>query len=175
MLIEPTASSVLVPMQQETVALLLAQRIGDDGSLDHVVLRLLHERADAQVPAVDRAPPPSFGTRGKWQAKAFGRMLTAESLGRLFAEIMDVVHDLDPAILERFSHRGGRTRRFISRAKEGVHGGRLDLSLVRTRSGWWVSGCVSARDVRRALEALCGEAELVFGRDVQLPIPGAGD
>jgi hypothetical protein len=79
-----------------------------------------------------------------------------------------LVHDVVLLLCLYWQNRG-RTRRFIARTREGVHGGQLDLGIIRARSGCWVRGCVSARDVRRAFEALCGEARLRFGRDIQSP------
>jgi hypothetical protein len=128
---------------------------------------LAEDRLDWEDRASRVTPRPEAS--GKWHATVPGNVLRADALGQLFAEIVNVFHAYHPAVLESLSHHRGRTRRFIARTREGVHGGQLDLGIIRARSGWWVRGCVSARDVRRAFEALCGEAKLRFGRDIQSP------
>jgi hypothetical protein len=169
-----TPTMMMVPLRERTVALLMAHRLAPDDTLDRVVERLairksgIPEQVIKQEPA--NAPAESAFAGGTHRVIVLGTQLTASTLGRLFAEVVDAIHDLDPAVIERLAIRRARTRRFVSPNKTGVHAGRSDLRVVQTRSGWWVSGNVGKADVRRGLKALCKVASITFGEDIAFPV-----
>lgn len=166
---------MMVPMREATVALLMARRRSPNEPLDAVAARLAAP-APADIP---RPAPAQAGAdvaavgAESHRVDLLGLTVRAHTLGRLFAAVVDAIHDLDPSVIERLANRRARTRRFVARERFDVHGGRHDLPTLRTRTGWWVSANVGERDVRRALRALCAAAELSYGRDLVFPAPGA--
>lgn len=96
----------------------------------------------------------------------FGKSLSARTLAGLFGQVVDQLHDLDPAVLLALSDARRRSRRYVARAADGVHPGRADLPVMQTRSGWWISRNVSRADTEAALRATCAAARLEYGRDL---------
>ena len=158
---------VLAPLRPETVALLAGARRSESETLDTVAARLAalarrpDEAPEAAVPLTGRA---------KHRAEVLGERVAAPTLGRLFAAVVDRIHAVAPEAVEALSRERARTRAFVARETGGVHPGRPDLRVLRTRSGWWVSANVGAVDVRRGLVALCAVAGLEFGADIRFPI-----
>jgi hypothetical protein len=101
-------------------------------------------------------------------ALLLGERIGAPTLGKLFAAVVDAIHHLDPTAIERLAAMKARSRRFVSRAQEDVHAGRLDLPLLQTCSGWWVSRNIGKRDLHRALDALCRASGLTYRDDLRL-------
>jgi hypothetical protein len=170
---EASKAMMMVPMRERTVALLMARRLWADEPLDHVAERLARDLA---TPApLRRAKLDSNRTfpvgiaRAKHSAVVFGMTVSASSLGKLFAEIVDAVHSLDASVIERLAIYRARKRRFVARSQFDVHQGRMDLQVIQARTGWWVSANVSEADVRRGVKALCDVASLSFGEDIVFP------
>lgn len=169
---------VMLPLREATVAQVMALRIEANEPLDDVVTRLAAVETNAgHFPPQE--PSPSEGqderSAGCWKhgAEVLGETLKAQSLGRLFARVIDLVAEIDSELLERLAEARARTRRHISRTQSAIHPGRPDLRTIRARSGWWVSANVGEDDVRRSLIALCRAGGLTFNEDVRFPIsPG---
>jgi hypothetical protein len=178
--------AVLVTLRESTVALLMTLRQNEGETLDSVAARCAGTAIEAtpQVrqarPAPLLAEPPTYVVRhiptstwptttsGYYRIKVFDVPIGARTLGKLFAAAVDAIHDLDPAAIERLSRKIAYTRRFVALDKKDIHAGRLDLALLQTRSGWWVSGNIGRRDLTRALHELCKAADLEYGQDVRL-------
>lgn len=169
-------ATLMVRMRESTVALLLQLRMSPDEPLDRVVERLVSRPKAAPAAQPDSAsklpaPRTSVSAAEHHGARVLGELLTAPTLGRLFAAAVDVVNAHDPAGVERLAAMRARKRRYISRLQTEVHPGRPDLGVLPTASGWWVSANVGQVDVQRALRALCDAATLTFGKDIIFPLP----
>jgi hypothetical protein len=168
---------MMLPLREATVAQLMALRAEVDEPLDHVVARLaaLETPVGRSTPQDPPSEGPSENRAGCWKhgAEVLGEKVTAQSLGRLFAHVIDLIEEIDAGLLDRLAEARARTRRHISRTQSAIHPGRPDLRTIRTRSGWWVSANVGEDDVRRSLIALCRAGGLTFGEDVRFPSPRA--
>jgi len=180
---------VLVALRETTVARLTPLLSdGGDETLDAVVDRCIDalllvgsqpETAEPVLPHLsqpDRATPPMSvsstwpaANAGAYVVEVLGERVRAQTLGRLFRNVVDAVHDLDPAVIERLATMKAYTRRYVARAPEDVHGGRTDLPTLQTRSGWWVSNKISNVDFKRGLRELCRAGGLDYRRDIRFP------
>lgn len=184
--IQPSPT-VLVTLHESTVAMLMALRSGDE-TLDAVTARCADMVRNAAP--VDKAPAPALAppgpasnalsitsatstwptsTTGTYVASVLGVPVGADTLGALLRNVVDAIHDLDPAAIERLSEMKARIRRYVAREPEQVHGGRRDLRVTRTRSGWWVSANIGEEDLVRSLMALCRANDLRYGQDIRFP------
>jgi hypothetical protein len=163
----------LLPLDERTLAALILMRDAPDEPLKTVISRLIegaHRRKpSATSPAEAVIKQSQIRSRQKYVLEVLGERLEASSLGLLFASLVDLLAELDPAVLERVSKLTPRRRRYVARAKEGVHPGRPDLKTIKTKSGWWVSANVGREDVARAIRAVCIAANLQFGQDISWP------
>lgn len=178
--------SVYVPLSENNVARLMALRERDE-TLDAVVTRCVdaaHNATSVAPTQIAAASSPSLveppviaaavstcpsAAAGCWAATIFEEFVRAATLGELLRNVVDAVHDLDPAAIERLSLMKARTRRYVARAREDVHAGRRDLPVLQTRSGWWVSANIGRPDLIRSLRALCAATDLRFGDDIVFP------
>lgn len=177
--------TVFVALHESTVAMLMTLREGGE-TLDAVAARCAEAARKASAEASDPALPPpslvdaappvgasgttwSITTTGVYRACVLDAPVGANTLGGLFRNVVDAVHDLDPAVIERLAGMKARTRRFVARACEDVHAGRRDLPVLQTRSGWWVSANIGRHNLVRALRALCAASGLRYGRDIRFP------
>lgn len=157
-----------------TVELLLALRECDDESIDVVLARHLklgfNTKSPTLPPAVSQLrPSPSlspsaYGYRGQF----LGSNVQAETLGAFFSEIVDMMSEVAPDVVQEFAMCRARTRHYVSRTPVGVHGGRLDLPTHKTTSGWYVSKNIGRRDLVRGLKVLCSIARLKYGSDLTI-------
>lgn len=166
---------VLVKLRESTVALLMAQRLGDE-TLDAVTARLARVTSpDRQVRAAVSAPPGAIregsGTRrspqaGKYGLRLLGETLRAGTLAGAFGALIDRLTELDPGVVEKLAPRRSRKRAYVAKERAAIHPGRPDLPVRRTRSGWWISANIGSADLDRALRAVCAASGLTYGRDV---------
>lgn len=171
---ETRSPTMLVRLSEKTVARLMALRAGPDEAMDRVVARLaarppITPHAESTAPS-RKIRPVAVTVRGKRAAEVLGERIEAPTFGLLFAAIVDMVAELDPTVLERLAAIIARKRHYVARSKAEIHPGRPDLPTIKTRSGWWVSRNVGARDVQRGLMALCRVGSLTFGTDVRFPL-----
>jgi hypothetical protein len=168
---------VLVRMREATVALLMAQKLHKDETLDAVSARL----ASSGPPLLNPGPrtaltPPmlqlgvgacSQRERGKYGLELFGETLRANALAELFGALIDRLDELDSVAVEKLSKEHAAKRAFVSREKDTIHPGRPDLPLRKTRSGWWISANIGTEDLERALKRTCSANDLVYGHDIR--------
>lgn len=159
-------TAVLVPIDMETTSKLLSQlRPGE--SLSGLIARLCERGGGATER--EAVVQPSEGSVGNYRAVFLGEPIGAETLPELFARVVDLSFELDPASIDRLANMKARTRRYVSRNREAIHPGRPDLPVTRTRTGWWISANVGVEDVARSLRALADAANLGYGTDVRFP------
>ena len=185
--VQPTPMA-FISLQEATVARLTPMLSGDNDTFDAVVNRCVTamlaaasppETAEAvspPPPQPERAPLPEAvsstwptSSVGCHAVEVIGERLRAPTLGALFRNVVDAVHDLDPAVIERLSAMKAEVRRYVSQAPQDIHGGRTDLPTLQARSGWWVSANIGAEDLKRGLRALCRAGDLDYGSDVRFP------
>lgn len=163
-------NAALIPLNQSTIARLLDLRATADEPLENVIARLMEHK----LPLAQRVEPTraaadercAIRAQEKYAVDVLGQRLEADSLSSLFASVIDLIAELDPAVLDRLSQMASRKRRYLSKAESDIHPDRPDLKTMRTKSGWWVSANVGKEDVARALKAVCLAARLEFGRDI---------
>ncbi|MCC6006392.1 MAG: hypothetical protein JJU40_01795 [Rhodobacteraceae bacterium] len=179
--------NVLIALSESTVAILIALRRGDE-TLDTVIARcadlarnaapVIKAPVSASVPTVPTSKAPLIAsttspgpalTSGTYVASVLGVPVSADTLGALFRNVVDAIHHVDPASIERLSLMKARTRRYVARERDQVHAGRRDLPVLNTRSGWWVSGNVGRPDLARSLRAICQASGLLYGHDIRFP------
>lgn len=184
-MIQPSPA-VFVTLRESTVAMLMALR--EDGeTLDAVTARCADAvrkttpaaaaAAPGLAPPPPAEPPPVAATDSTWPtatsgfyvASVLGVPVGANTLGRLLRNVVDAVHDLDPAAIQRLSRMTARTRHYVARAPEDVHAGRRDLRVLQTRSGWWVSANIGRPDLVRSLRAVSMASGLRYGHDIRFP------
>jgi len=171
--------TMMVPLRESTVVLLMKRRLYPEDTLDRVVERLAADPVPPRTRPVsptarrERRSPISWADR--YEVAILGEVLTAPTLAQLFAAAVDLLAALDPAVIVRLATMCARKRRYVARFEAEVHPGRPDLGVLQTASGWWVSANVGQADVRRALKALCDAAGLTFGKDVVFPLPPSQD
>ncbi len=159
---------MFVPLSEETVAELVKRRKSPEESLDHIISRLLaNSEPEEAVEAV--TPPPSRKLRlvEKYTVEILDYPVGANSLGKLQANVVDAVCELDPDVVERLATMKARERRYVARSRDGVHLSSPHLPVLRTHSGWYVSKNVGREDVKRFLKALCVATGLEFGTDIR--------
>ena len=106
---------------------------------------------------------------GKYSAEFLGIRISAATLPEIFSQIVDLMAGVAPEALEILAKRKSRKRRFVAHDRHDIHPGRRDLPVMRTSSGWWISGNIGSVDLKRALRELSVAAGLTFGRDVVFP------
>lgn len=178
---------VLVTLRESTFAALMSLR-SDDETLDAVAARCadLARRtsaaakaptpalapilpAEPNLPVVETVSTWPAATRGNHIVSVLDMPVGADSYGALLRNVVDAIHDLDPSVIERLSEMKARTRRYVARERERVHGGRSNLPALKTSSGWWVSANIGERDLVRSLKALCRASGLRYGKDIRFP------
>lgn len=159
-------TAVLVPIDIETTSKLLSQlRPGE--SVSGVIARLCERGGGAtEREAVAQTSEVNVGN---YRAVFLDEPIGADTLAELFARFVDLAYELDPASIDRLANMKARTRRYVSRNRESIHPGRPDLSVTRTRTGWWISANVGVEDVARSLRALADAANLGYGTDIRFP------
>ena len=137
------------------------------------VIQSLKERAIEECQSGPEVALPT--TAGKYSAEFLGVGISATTLPEIFSQIVDLMAEVAPDALEILAKRKSRKRRFIARDRHNIHPGRSDLRVIRTSSGWWMSGNIGSDDLKRALRELATAAGLAFGRDVVFPAIPDGD
>jgi hypothetical protein len=169
-----TTPIALVQLREATLGRLVELRANPDEPLDEVVSRLAVRPPSAVKPEVTTRPTiarcQTSASSRKHVAEVLGQRVEAPSLGLLFAAVIDLVAEIDSAVLERLAADRARTRRYISRLKAEIHPGRSDLRTIVSQSGWCVSANVGEEDLRRGLVALCRAGSLKFGEDIRFPL-----
>lgn len=121
--------------------------------------------------SASREPIPSRTANRpqKYACEVLGLILSGSTLPEVFAAVVDLMDDLDPAVLEKLSvMRPSNARNYISRDKEKVHIRSPRLETLRTKSGWWISKNTGRSQVNKALRALCNAADIEFGEDLRI-------
>lgn len=104
----------------------------------------------------------------KYTCEILGTVLAGSTLPEVFTAVVDLMDDLDPAVLEKLSMmRPSYDRNYISRTKEKVHIRSPWLETLRTESGWWTSKNIGRLQLIGALQALCRAAGLEYGKDMR--------
>lgn len=156
-------ATVLIPLKDTTAALLGKLRARPNEPLADVVARLA-----LRPPTAPAAPMPNLATAGKRAAEVLGERVAAPTYGLLFAAVVDLIAALDPSVLERLARRQGRLGfSCVSRSRRNFRG--CD-KVIKTSSGWWVSGIAGEDHVWRWLGDLCEAGSLKFGEDVRFPV-----
>ena len=113
-------------------------------------------------------PTRSADRPQKYACEVLGLILSGSTLPEVFAAVVDLMDDLDPAVLEKLSvMRPSNARNYISRNKEKVHIRSPQLESLRTKSGWWISKNTGRSQVNKALRVLCDAADIEFGKDLR--------
>ncbi|MFZ1415627.1 MAG: hypothetical protein WAS73_13765 [Defluviicoccus sp.] len=156
-------ATVLIPLKDTTAALLETLRARPNESLADVVARLA-----LRPPTAPAAPMPNLATAGKRAAEVLGERVVARTYGQLFANVVDLMAALDPSVLERLARTQGRLGfSCVSRSRRNFR--RCD-KVIKTSSGWWVSGIAGEDHVWRWLRDLCEAGSLKYGEDVRFPV-----
>ena len=175
----------LVSLKEENVTKLASLLSSEDDTLDAVVGRCIEAMLSSQ-PQVKASkavslerPSQVVSSEAKTAetrldiavrtkvVEVFGERISAPSMGRLFRDLVDLIHDLDPCVIQRLSAKKAKVRRFVANCPERIHGGRMDLPTLQTESGWWVSDNIGTEDLKRALRALCEAGGLTYGNDIR--------
>lgn len=156
MTLNSSSPVAFVMLRESTVSMLMALRSCDRETLDDDVAHCIeasHKTSEitatpetilpspsppAAVPAVAPVSTWPEATTGVYVAAVIGVPVGASTLGEMLHNIVDTIHDVDPAAIERLSEIKANTRHYVSRTREGVHGGRRKC-------------CRSARDGGSAL------------------------
>ncbi|WP_171206760.1 hypothetical protein [Ruegeria sp. HKCCA0235A] len=162
-----SSTAIFVPIDLETTSKLLSKRRHGE-SLSGVVARLCESGGSTEREAVVQTSGVEVNV-GNYTAMFLGEPIHAETLPELFARVVDLSFELDPASIERLASMKARTRRYVSRKREAIHPGRPDLPVTRTCTGWWISANVGVEDIVRSLRALADAAKLDFGTDIRFP------
>lgn len=165
-------STVLVPIEENTLALVLRARLNESESIDGAILRRFAGPPSApSLPARQvSADPQRLPIHAKYKAVLLGEEIGASSLGRLLAAVISRLAELDEGILERLAGRGGRTRPVVARCREELYPGSEHLikSALALPGGWWVGTNYSRRDAQRILRVICAAAGLTYGADLKV-------
>ncbi len=178
----PEPSMLAVLLCDRTVDRLFRLRQSDSETIDSVVARLASNECVLPKASIskqhalntaERCKPTSLNLSPrkagfKYRLHFLGEELCANSLGNLYAELIDALEDVAPEAIERLATIKSRKRAFVSRQRGMIHPGRPDLKTLKTRAGWWVSGNIGLIDFNRALEALCAASGLAVNKDVRL-------
>lgn len=175
----------LITLQEANVAKLASLLSSEDDTLDAVVGRCieatLSNRPQVKVSRAVNLERPSETALTEAETsktrstiithskaiEVFGERISASSMGKMFRDVVDLIHDLDPQVIQRLSLVKARVRRYVASCPEDIHGGRMNLPTLQTESGWWVSGNIGAEDLKRALRALCEAGGLTYGDDIR--------
>lgn len=169
-----STAPLYVALSQPTIELLLNLRERDDDSIDTILARHFKPGINAKTATKPVAasqpsssPRPSVSAGG-YRGQFLGRILQAETLGAFFSEIVDIMCEVAPDVVHDFAQCRARTRHYVSRTPVGVHGGRSDLPIHKTTTGWYVSKNIGRRDLVRGLKVLCSVARLKYGSDLSI-------
>lgn len=102
-------------------------------------------------------------------ATVLGQTVRGASLPDLFGKCVDLIHDLDPAAIEKFAEQKTHARRYVAKRPEDIHFRSPHLGTQLTETGWWISKNVSENQVIAALRVLADTANLRFGHDIVFP------
>jgi hypothetical protein len=162
------APEMMVPLSETNIAGLMKLR-HEGESINDAIARLLKSSAPRK-----NKPPKQAGTlpqgkkTHKYTCYVFDEPAFGGSLREVFGNVLDVMHDLDPTVLERLANkRLSKRRSIISKDESDVHFERADLKVAKSKSGWWYSINVSQDQVKRMLEELCKVEGLEFGVDIR--------
>lgn len=111
---------------------------------------------------------------GQYKAQYLGEELRSDILWDLFKQIVELSEDLDPEFVKELSTRILRSRRAVSKTRDGVHlrSKHLIVETQQTRGGYWISKNIGKDDLRRQCELLCNVAGLKFAYDLKLDLSG---
>jgi hypothetical protein len=122
----------------------------------------------AQDSCIAETPVGAASMCYRYRIDILGKIVTANSLGTLCANLVDAVHNTHPAILEALSKKSTNRRALLSRHWNGVHLSRPNLPVVQAKCGWWVSSNVSKPQTIRWIANLCEIAGWQLGHQVRL-------
>ena len=137
-------------------------------SINDVITRLRETSAPRKEKPPLKATDTQVVTTAKHVCCVLGESVFGESLPEVFGNVIDVMHDLDPEVLERLAKtRISYVRSIISRDKSKIHLRSQHLKTAKSKSGWWYSRSVSQDQVERMLKELCKVASLEYGVDIR--------
>jgi len=163
--------SMMVALNEDSVAWLLSQRTSPNESLDGVVSRLRETSTKSVQNETPKALSCQNSKQGKYVCAIHDDQVSAQNLYGLFGAVVDFMHERRPEVLDKLSkmHRSN-ARKFIARDSKDVHIHRTDLGTMVTNSGWWIDTNIGRREVINALKALCWAAKFEFGKDIRFPL-----
>jgi hypothetical protein len=165
------SATMMISLPETIVTHLMDLRSKPDERLADVIDSLLPKKKLVRRGILGpQTPKPGRPVRaGKYSCEFLGDIFSAPTLFALFGAIVDQVHEIDSAVLDRFAKTGARTRKYVAREKSKIHPGNPNLPVMKTRSGWWISKNVGRLDVERALRALCRVVGFEYGKDIRFP------
>jgi len=164
-------SHIYVPVQETTTYQLIALRQCEDEALSDVIGRLIDMPSS---PTNSKSAPQSNSnnscrqTRLKYRLHILGENISANTCPKILVKCLNLLADLDPAILEKILPLKGRTRHYIAKTRK-IHKGRPDLDQRNTcefRPGWFTGTNYGRDDVERMLAGICSIIELDYGVDI---------
>lgn len=163
--------SMMLSLPEATVAQLLSLRERRGESLAEVVARIsMHRTAKKTSPERQKNQFSTSSGASKYVCELLGTKIYASTLGSLFGNVVDILDELAPESLLQISERKVKTRRILSRKKDGVHISARHLPVLRTNSGWWISKNISKSQTVGNLRALCLATGIKFGSDMRFPL-----
>lgn len=156
--------------------LLALSHLMDNSVTDSLRMAL---EAHKRVPAtMDSENPPLTGRSKRIGPVPHDTDHVAEILGQrvrgvtwpdLFTRCVDLIHELDPSVIERLAGKKTHARRYVARRSEDVHFKSPHLKTMKTESGWWISTNISEQQFSTAIRLLANAANLTFGIDLIFP------
>lgn len=116
---------------------------------------------------------PTRQYNGGHHAFLFNHEIRAPTIYKLFAEIVDLVDEIDTSVIERLSEITTSPQRgIVSRNKNGIHlkarqFWEKPLETFETKRGWWIDANVGQPMLENRLRKLCDVAGIEFGKDLK--------
>ena len=99
----------------------------------------------------------------------FGEEIVASSSKEMLVNVIHAFAERDATFLARFSHEGGRKRRYVAREPLNLYSGRPDLAeefKEQVAEGWWVGTNYSVTEIDAILRKACEIAGCHWGEDL---------
>jgi hypothetical protein len=160
-----------IPVQIDTLAMLLSLRSSNADSIDKIVESLVKNSPVCPVdPKLIQSIPEKAVRSGKYQFTLLDEPLGADNLPQVLTSVLGILSDYDENLLPKLSKRSGRTRRYVAERAELIHIGRPDFAAktVEFRPGWWVGINYGKKEVKSILEAACSLCGIKYRADLVL-------
>jgi hypothetical protein len=163
-------STILVPLDEQTVALAFSAKRYSEESLDAVIRRRFMpcHTAAAELPPGPKTQIPS----SPYKITLLGESVEADSLGRLLQAAITRLTQLDGDCLERIARVSWRSRPVIAKQPEALYptSPHLRRCALPLPGGWYVGTNVSRVDTKRYLKAVCAVLGLSYGADLAVDL-----